>query len=274
MRIRFSVLFLWLSAFSFAQTMSTFPALQQWRDAVIKGDPAALKSLYSPWPPVEVSTREGKVDTDRDVAFWTGLKARSMSINVVEAGSPQPGVEVFTLQVKVARAGGRTTNIVEGQAWQNQGGIWRMVGGKRDIAKLEQPSSVGANIYPAGDAHEQLRQALARAQKQHKNVLIIFGADWCYDCHVLDKALHRNDVAAVLDPSYELVNIDVGTGNKNQDLMSEYQVPMERGVPAIAILDSHGNLIYSQKNGEWERARGLAPRDLIALLSRWKPQAK
>ena len=274
MRARLFILFLLLSGFSFAQTPSTFPALEQWRDAVIQGNPAALKSLYSLWPPVTVSTREGKVDTDTDVAFWTGLQARSMSINVVEAGSRPPGVVVFTLQVKVAGAGGRTTNIVEGQAWQNQGGTWRLVSAKRDIAKLAQPASVNANIYPAGDAHQQLRQARARAQKGHKNILVVFGADWCYDCHVLEKALRRSDVAAVLDPNYEVVNIDVGQGDKNQDLMSEYQVPMERGVPAIAILDSKGNLIYSQKNGEWERARGLDPRDLVALLSRWKPQSK
>lgn len=274
MRVRFFILFVLLSGFSFAQTPSTFPALAEWRDAVIRGDPAALKSLYSTWPPVEVSTRDGKVDADKDVAFWTGLKARSMSINVVEAGSRQPGVVVFTLQVKVAGAGGRTTNIVEGQAWQNQGGTWRLVGGKRDIAKLAQPASVNASIYPAGDAHEQLRQALARAQKGHKNILVVFGADWCYDCHVLEKALRRSDVAAVLDPNYEVINIDVGQGDKNQDLMSEYQVPMDRGVPAIAILDSRGNLVYSQKNGEWERARGLDPRDLIALLSRWKRPSK
>jgi hypothetical protein len=223
---------------------------------------------------VEVSTTKGKVDTDADVAFWTGLKARSMSMKVAEAGSPQPGVEVFTLQVKVLGAGGRTTNIVEGQAWQDQGGTWRLVGAKRDIARLEQPASTAANIYPTGDAHEQIREALSRAGKEHKNVLVVFGADWCYDCHVLDKAFRRSDVAAVLNPNYELVNIDVGEGDKNQDLMNEYQVPMQRGIPAIAILDSHGSLIYSQKNGEWERARGLGPQDLIALLNRWKPRSR
>jgi hypothetical protein len=274
MRLHLLMLFVLLSALSAAQTPSTFPALQQWRDAVIKGDPAALKSLYSFSPPVEVNTRAGKVDADAEVAFWTGLKARSMSLRVAEAGSPQPGVEVFTLQIKVAGASGRTTNIVEGQAWQNQRGTWRLVGAKRDIAKLEQPASLTANIYPTSDAHEQLRQALARAQKGHKNVLVVFGADWCYDCHVLEKAFHRSDVAAVLDPNYEVVDIDIGEGDRNQDLMREYQVPMEHGIPAIAILDTHGNLIYSQKNGEWERARGLGPQDLIALLSRWKPQSK
>ncbi|HEX6806055.1 MAG TPA: thioredoxin family protein [Terriglobales bacterium] len=274
MRALFPVLVLVTSQLAFSQTPSTFPPLEQWRDAVLKADPAVLKSLYSSWPAVQVSTTKGKVDTDADIAFWTGLKARSLAIKVAEAGSPQPGVELFTLQVKVVGAGERTTNIVEGQAWQNQAGTWRLVGVKRDIAKLEQPASTAEKLYPTGDAHEQIRDAVARAQKAHKNILVVFGADWCYDCHVLDKAFHRTDVAAVLDPNYELVDIDVGEGDKNQDLMNEYQVPMQRGIPAIAILDAKGNLIYSQKNGEWERARALGPQDLIALLSRWKPGAK
>ena len=45
---------------------------------------------------------------------------------------------------------------------------------------------------------------------------------------------------------------------------------MKRGIPAIAILDSSGKLLFSQRNGEWERARALGPEDLIALLRKWK----
>jgi hypothetical protein len=89
---------------------------------------------------------------------------------------------------------------------------------------------------------------------------------------VLDKAFRRKDIAAVLTPGYEVVHIDVGRGEKNQDLMNEYGVPMKRGIPAIAILDAHGKVLYSQKNGEWERARALGPEDLLALLRKWKSQ--
>jgi hypothetical protein len=101
----------------------------------------------------------------------------------------------------------------------------------------------------------------------------VFGADWCYDCHVLEKAFHRPDVAAVLNPNFQVVDIDIGNGNKNLDIAAQYQVPLNRGVPAIAILDWKGNLLFSQKNGEWERARALGPEDLLALLKQWKPQA-
>jgi thioredoxin 1 len=81
-------------------------------------------------------------------------------------------------------------------------------------------------------------------------------------------------VAAVLSPNFQVVDVDIGNGDKNADLAAQYEVPLNRGVPAIAILDSKGKLLYSQKNGEWERARGLAAEDLIALLKQWKPRAK
>src|SRR5262249_51755762 len=144
----------------------------------------------------QISTTSGKIGADADVAFWTSLKAKAMTISVAEAGSPQPGVQAFTLQLQVLEANGRRTGIVEGQAWQNQSGVWRLVGAKRDIAKLAQPTQLDEKIYPTGDARRQITEAAARASKGHQNILLIFGADWCYDCHVLEKAFHRPDVAA------------------------------------------------------------------------------
>jgi hypothetical protein len=88
---------------------------------------------------------------------------------------------------------------------------------------------------------------------------------------VLDRALERPDIAPVLKSNFEVVHVDVGTGDKNQDLMNEYQVPMSRGIPALAVLDASGKLIYSQRNGEFERTRALGPEDLLAFLNKWKP---
>jgi thiol:disulfide interchange protein len=105
-------------------------------------------------------------------------------------------------------------------------------------------------------------------------VLLVFGADWCYDCHVLDKAFHRADIAPILNHNYELVDVDIGEEDKNLDVAAQYEVPLNRGVPAIAVLDSTGKLVYSQKSGEWERARALAPADLLEFLNKWKPQSR
>ena len=105
-------------------------------------------------------------------------------------------------------------------------------------------------------------------------MILVFGANWCYDCHVLDLAFHRPDLSAVLAQNYEVVHVDVGQGDKNQDLMQQYDVPMAKGIPALAVLDSNGKLLYSQTSGEFEKARSLAPEDLLQFLNKWKPVAR
>lgn len=265
---------LWLAMFaavqSLAQTSPSFLPLEQWKSAVLARDAQALQALYSPG--IQISTVAGKVGADSDVAFWTGLKAKSFQTTITQQGAPQPGIWAIAFQAKIATApAGHVIHMVVEQYWQQQEGIWRLVALKRDVTKLAQPLSLDAKIYPTGDAHQQIAAAEARATTSGKHILLVFGADWCYDCHVLEKAFHRPDVAAVLSPNYELVNIDIGNGDKNQDLMNQYDVPMKRGVPALAVLDSSGKLLYSQKNGEFERARALGPEDLLAFLKKWKP---
>ena len=161
----------------------------------------------------------------------------------------------------------------EAQVWQQQGGQWRIVAAQRtDAAKLQQPLSTSKLIYDdSADAKAEIKQALAAAAKDRKRVLLIFGANWCYDCHVLDLAFQRPELASVLKKNYEVVHVDVGEYTKNMDLGQQYQVPLKKGVPALAVLDGHGKLLYSQQSGEFEKARSLAPEDLLAFLNHWKP---
>jgi len=121
------------------------------------------------------------------------------------------------------------------------------------------------------DARAEIKEALARAEAEHKRVIVVFGANWCYDCHVLDKAFHNAELAPILAANYEVVHVDIGKGEKNQDLMTKYEVPMKRGIPGLAVLAPDGKLIYSQKNGEFENARALSPEDFRAFLNKWKP---
>ena len=130
------------------------------------------------------------------------------------------------------------------------------------------------DIYSeSADAHAEIKEALEKATAEHKRVIVVFGANWCYDCHVLDKAFHRSDLAPILAANYEVVHVDIGRGEKNQDLMKQYEVPMKRGIPGLAVLDANGKLVYSQKNGEFENARALTAEDFLAFLNKWKPGA-
>ena len=273
----FSLLF--FSVFICAQTshQNSFPPLEQWKAAVLRGDSAALNGMYSSDPAVRITTPAGESNSAAsEIAFWTGLKPRRIKLDVIQSEAPQMGTQQMIFQIEVASAAqGHTLYISEGQLWQKQGEHWRLVAVKRtDATRLQQPLSTSKEIYNAmTDAHAEIKHALAVAAREHKRVLVVFGANWCYDCHVLDLAFHRPDVAAVLSRNFEVVHVDVGQGDKNQDLMQQYDVPMKRGIPAVAVLDSGGKLLASQKNGEFEKARALAPEDLLQFLNKWKPSA-
>src|ERR1700690_1723634 len=139
------------------------------------------------------------------------------------------------------------------------------------VVCISRAAQNGKDIYSASaDARTEIKEALEKAAAEHKRVIVVFGANWCFDCHALDKAFHRPEAAAVIAANYEVVHVDIGRGEKNQDLMAKYEVPMKRGIPGLAVLDGDGKLIYSQKNGEFENARSLAPEDVIAFLNKWK----
>jgi thioredoxin 1 len=264
--------------FSTAQasaSSASFAPLDQWKAAVVSGNGTLLKSMYSSNPPAQVKSAKGEAGAEGDTDFWIGLKARRMKVDLVKSESPEPGVQQVLFEAEVHSGVGAADHVLyvnEVQLWQQQGGQWRIMAAQRtDAAKLQQPLSTSKLIYDDNaDAKAEIKQALAAA-KGHKRVLLIFGANWCYDCHVLDIAFQRPELASVLKQNYEVVHVDVGEYTKNMDLGQQYQVPLKKGVPALAVLDSHGKLLYSQQSGEFEKARSLAPEDLLAFLNRWKP---
>ena len=127
------------------------------------------------------------------------------------------------------------------------------------------------NIYPAdADANKDIQTALKQAAKEKKRVLLVFGANWCYDCHVLDQALHDGDSGKIVSQNFLLVHVDIGEGEKNPDLLKTYKIPLDKGVPAVAVLESNGRLLYSSGDGEFEAARRMLKKDLVAFLNKWK----
>jgi hypothetical protein len=59
--------------------------------------------------------------------------------------------------------------------------------------------------------------------------------------------------------------------DENVDIAERYEVPLKKGVPALAVLDSDGHLLYSQQSGEFEAMRHMQAEAVTAFLTRWKP---
>ena len=138
-----------------------------------------------------------------------------------------------------------------------------------------EPVTTKTDLYPAdADAKKESNEALKTAVTNKKRVMLIFGGNWCYDCHVLDRALHEGEAGKIVKKSFLLVHVDIGEGDKNLDLVKKYQTSLDKGVPTIAILGGDGQVVYSSSNGEFEAARTMMKKDLVAFLNKWKSAAQ
>jgi thioredoxin 1 len=123
---------------------------------------------------------------------------------------------------------------------------------------------IGANVVAAdlpydtaADANAQIAHALTQAKAKRTPVLLIFGANWCEDCRALNRALHTEKNAALMDQQFQVVKIDVGNFDHNLDITQRYGEPTKNGIPAAVIVSPDDKILYSTKAGELSNARRM-----------------
>jgi len=130
------------------------------------------------------------------------------------------------------------------------------------------------SIYPeAADPRADIAKGLAQAKREHKRVLLDFGGDWCGDCQVLDIYFHQPLNSDLLTKNFVLVHVFINETMDNADhvqLALRYGVPIAKGVPALAVLDANGTVLYSQKTGQFNSMRNMDPGSVNQFLNRWK----
>jgi len=128
-------------------------------------------------------------------------------------------------------------------------------------------------IFGSGaDARAQIEAAVARAKRQHRRVLVVFGADWCPWCRKLHKLFRENrDIASLLKHEYEVVLVDVGRRDRNMDIAERYHVDLKKnGIPFLTVLDEQGEVIVNQETGALEEGERHSPQKVAEFLNRWK----
>jgi thioredoxin 1 len=266
---------------------ATFEPLLRWRIQVLAGDRAGLTQFYSTTPPAQTKTVDGSYsDPGEEPLFWSALAAQHISNfnpKILEIEHQPNGAIAVVLRIEFSLGPATAPKpfLVGGaQIWMKEGTDWKIVYTQRsDLAprvaeRLPEPTTPNVNLYPPTEqASADVQTALAAAAKDHKRVLLDFGGNWCYDCHVLDSAFRSAKIAPLLAAGYHLVHVNIGNMDTNLDIAQKYQVPIDKGVPALAVLDPDGSVIFSQKSGEFESSLKLAPQDVVAFLQKWKPAA-
>ena len=128
---------------------------------------------------------------------------------------------------------------------------------------------VNKNLYSeTANPTADIAAALAQARREHKRVLLDFGGNWCGDCQLLDIYYRQSPNAELLTKYFILVHVNIGHMDKNVDVAKKYNVPINKGVPALAVIDASGKLLYSERAKEFEHT---SPEAITAFLNRWKP---
>src|ERR1700722_965644 len=263
-----------------------FEPLDNWKASVLAGDKAALMGVYSTNPPASAKSPKGDMlDPSEEPSFWASLKPAGLdqlAVKVLETKTLQPGVMALVLRIEAGiKSGGgeKPVTVSATQVWMQRAGDWKIVATQRsDLAekqarRLPEPAKPNTQLYPpAEEAKAEISSALAAAAKDHKRVILVFGGNWCYDCHVLDTTFHSKEFAPIVNANYHVIHINVGNYDANLDLADKYQIPLKKGVPSLAILDPDGTLVVSQKQGEFESTVRIGPEDVLEFLKKWKPQ--
>ena len=129
-------------------------------------------------------------------------------------------------------------------------------------------AALAAGPYPDVErARADVDAALADAAKSGKHVLVDFGGNWCGDCINLRKPENQ----ALLDKHYVMVHVNVGEKgiSHNFDVAERYGIPLKKGVPALAVLDGKGTVLFAHRNGEFESMRKMDPKSVNDFLVQW-----
>jgi ketosteroid isomerase-like protein len=285
-RVPCTVILSLLFSASAASAQSAFAPLDLWANAVKSGDTAALTQLYSVAPPAQTKTSQGVTqEIGAEPHFWAALAVsgiRDLHPKILEIEHLQPGVVALVLRIEFSLktdSGVQPFVVDASQIWAQEGNDWRIVQTERsDLAprvarRLPEPAKPDTDLYPpAREAPSEIKAALARATKDRKRVILVFGGNWCYDCHVLNATFHSKDIAPLVNANYHVVHVNIGDDyDKNLDLAAKYKVPLKRGVPALVVLAPDGSLLYTQQEGEFENSMRLSPADVTTFLKKWAP---
>ncbi len=133
------------------------------------------------------------------------------------------------------------------------------------------PTYTPKHIYSeTANPRSDIAGGLAQARREHKRLILDFGGDWCGDCQVLDIYFHQAPNGDLLEKNFVLVHVWIGHMDANIDVAAKYGVPINRGVPALAVLAPDGKVLYSQATGEFADMRHMDPNSVTEFLKKWK----
>ena len=120
---------------------------------------------------------------------------------------------------------------------------------------------------PTRDSAKDIADAIKKATKQNKPILIDVGGNWCSWCHKLDTLFKTDKEVGKLLKKYVVVQVNYSQENKNETVLANF--PKITGYPHLFVLDKTGKLVHSQDTGLLETGDHHDPAKVIEFLTKF-----
>jgi thioredoxin 1 len=136
------------------------------------------------------------------------------------------------------------------------------------------PAARAAETAAAGPYNEQadarvdINQAIAKASAEHKQVLVVYGANWCKDCLALDRGFGQGSLSQEVGKRFVVVKVNVGRFDRNVDVANQMGVTLKKGIPTVAVLSPEGQVLGATVGGELADARNMGEDAVLQVLAK------
>ena len=137
-----------------------------------------------------------------------------------------------------------------------------------------QLNAQSSNLYhPEANASKELEDAVAKAKKEGKYVLIQAGGNWCKWCIEFHRFCNADiQLDSLIKRNFVWYHLNYSKEKKNEAIFKQYRFPQRFGFPVFVILDQNGNLIHTQNSAYLEDGKSSYDKEkVIEFLSSWSP---
>lgn len=152
---------------------------------------------------------------------------------------------------------------------------------KTDHAKLqaqkkaaEEKSTLPKPYNPKANAEQDIKELVAKAKKENKNIMIQAGGNWCIWCLRFNQFVQTNDeLKKIVDKNFLYYHLNYSPDNKNEKIFAKYGKPGDKfGYPVFIVLDKTGKLIHIQRSDVLEEGKGYGLEKVKDFFLQWVPK--
>lgn len=129
------------------------------------------------------------------------------------------------------------------------------------------------------DPIAQIDQAVAKAAKGKKHVIVQLGGNWCIWClRFADFITKDADIKATIDKNYEYIHVNIPRrGTPQYEAAAPLQKRLDNagrfGYPVLVVLSPKGKVLHIQDSSFLESGNSYDQAKVLRFLKNWTPEA-